>query len=118
MTRRPRLAWCCAASSLACCKRYKKPNMIRSAMRAGAARRWGPAARGQRRAGKILRGHRRAGSQDIEVPRLAGAGAGEKIGEALRKGFQEKELGYLDGSIRQLANVRLRTEPHHSPTFV
>src|SRR5215471_5477436 len=51
-------------------------------------------ARGQGRARKILRGHRRAGGQDIEVPRLARTGAGEKAGSALRKDFQEKELGY------------------------
>src|SRR5262249_44697920 len=51
------------------------------------------ATRGQGRAGKILRGHRRAGSQDVEVPRLARTGTGEKAGPALRKDFQEKELG-------------------------
>jgi inorganic pyrophosphatase len=36
---------------------------------------------------------RRAGGQDVEVPRLARTGAGEKAGSALRKDFQEKELG-------------------------
>src|SRR5262249_32914944 len=29
---RPRRVWCCDASSLACCKRYKKPSMSKSAM--------------------------------------------------------------------------------------
>jgi hypothetical protein len=96
-------------------RRHRRSGKL--APRAGAARHSRVAARAQARAGKILRRDRRAGGQDVEVSRLAGTGTGEKTGPALRKGFQEKELGYYQRCIRRIANVRLRTEPP-SPTFV
>ena len=92
-------------------RRHRRSGKL--APRAGAARHSRVAARAQARAGKILRRDRRAGGQDVEVSRLAGTGTGEKTGPALRKGFQEKELGYYRRRIRQIANVGLRTQTPH-----